>query len=262
MEIHMQPALLETEQLIPGKQLPTDPLLGGRSSLRLEALGLMTAGIVHDLGNMIQILSSTVDVLDQHPTIKATNALQPAIGRAVNSLDRARALIQQILSFARQNDTEQESVDIAMCLAGMERLLRWIGKNDMRIDIHVDADVPPVICNRGNLENAVLNLALNARDAMPEGGALSIRATPSRDNGDAVTAVALRVSDNGHGMTRETTARAFDPFFTTKTGAAGTGLGLTMVRRFAQETGGNVVIESTSILGTTVTLRLPLLPRP
>jgi signal transduction histidine kinase len=258
----MQHALLATEPLMHGMQLPADPLLGGRSSLRLEALGLMTAGIVHDLGNMIQILSNTVDVLHQHPTIKATNALQPAIGRAVNSLDRTRALIQQILSFARQNDTEQESVDIAMCLAGMERLLRWIGRNDMRIDIHVDADVPPVICNRGNLENAILNLALNARDAMPEGGALAIQATSSRDSDDTVTGVALRVSDNGRGMTRETMARAFDPFFTTKTGTPGTGLGLTMVRCFAQEAGGNVVIESTSILGTTVILQLPLRPRP
>src|SRR5262245_4812536 len=200
MEIHMQPALLETEQLIPGKQLPTDPLRAGRASLRLEALGLMTAGIVHDLGNMIQVLSSTVDVLDQHPTIKATTALQPAIDRAVNSLGRASALIKQILSFARSADSQQESVDIALCLAGMERLLRWIGKNDMRVDIRTDADLPPVICDRGDFENAILNLALNARDAMPEGGALSIRATASRDGDGVLTGVALRVSDSGRGM--------------------------------------------------------------
>jgi signal transduction histidine kinase len=209
---------------------------------------------------MIQRLSSTVDVLDQHPTIKATTALQPTIDRAVNSLERARALIKQILSFARETHSKQESVDIALCLAGMERLQRWIGKNDLGIDIRADADMPPVICNRGNLENAILNLVLNARDATPKGGALSIRATASRDGDGTVTGVALRVSDNGRGMTRETMARAFDPFFTTKTGARGTGLGLTMVRRFAQETGGSVVIESTSVLGTTVTLRLPLQP--
>jgi signal transduction histidine kinase len=256
----MQSALLKTEQLISGKQLPADPLGTGRASLRLEALGLMTAGIVHDLGNMIQILSSTVDVLDQHPTIKATPALQPAIDRAVNSLGRASALIKQILSFARTADSKQESVDLPLCLAGVERLLRWIGKNDMRVDIHTDADMPPVICNRGNLENAILNLALNARDAMPDGGTLSIRATASRDGDGVATGVALRVSDSGRGMTRATMARAFDPFFTTKTGARGTGLGLTMVRRFAQESGGNVVIESTSVLGTTVALLLPLQP--
>src|SRR5262249_6647726 len=121
MEIHMQPALFDAAQLIPGTPLSADPLRAGRASLRLEALGLMTAGIVHDLGNMIQILSSTVDVLDQHPSIKATTALQPTIGRAVNALERARTLIKQILSFAREADSKLESVDIAMCLAGMER---------------------------------------------------------------------------------------------------------------------------------------------
>jgi hypothetical protein len=107
----MQHPLLAAEPRMPCGQPPADLFSRERSSLRLEALGLMTAGIVHDLGNMIQILSSTVDVLDQHPTVKATNALQPAIDRAVNSLERARALIQQILSFARQNDGEQEQVD-------------------------------------------------------------------------------------------------------------------------------------------------------
>jgi signal transduction histidine kinase len=258
----MQYALLEAEPHTPRRQLSADPLFAGRASLRLEALGLMTAGIVHDLGNMIQILSSTVDVLDQHPTVRATKALEPAIDRAINSLERARGLIKQILSFARQNDTEQESVDMAVCLAGMERLLRWIGKNDMRIDVHVDADVPPVTCNRWNLENAILNLALNARDAMPEGGSLSIRATSSRDSDDTVTGVALRVSDNGWGMTRETMARAFEPFFTTKTSARGNGLGLTMVQHFVQEAAGGVTINSELGVGTTVTLWLPLRPRP
>lgn len=256
----MQPALLETERPIRNRQLCADPLLGGRASLRLEALGLMTAGIVHDLGNMIQILSSTVDVLDQHPAIKATKALQPAIDRAVTSLDRARALIKQILSFARDRDNKQESVDLATCLAALERLLRWIGKSDMRIAIQVAADTPPVFCNRSNLENAILNLALNARDAMSGSGVLSITAMPSSNRGVA-TGVEVHISDTGHGMSSGTINRAFDPFFTTKSGARGHGLGLTMVRRFAQETGGNVTIESELDVGTTVTLRLPLRPR-
>jgi signal transduction histidine kinase len=242
-----------------GRQVSADPLLAGRASLRLEALGLMTAGIVHDLGNIIQILSGTVDVLDQHPTIKATKALQPTIDRAVTSLERARALIKQILSFARENASVREDVDLAICLAALERLLRWIGKHQMRIEIEVAADTPPVFCNRWNLENAILNLALNARDAMPEGGALSITATPCCNRGK-VTGVVLRVSDNGHGMSPETIERAFDPFFTTKT-ARGNGLGLTMVRRFAQENGGSVTIESRLRLGTTVTLQLPLPPK-
>lgn len=260
----MQPALLQTDATVPStlpsRAAPADPFRSGRASFRLEALGLMTAGIIHDLGNILQILSNTVDFLDQHPTIRATNALQPAVARAVTSLDRASALIRQILSFARGKDTKQESVDIAMCLAGLERLLRWIGKNNMRIDVHVDADVPRVMCNRWNLENAILNLALNARDAMPKDGLLSITATPSCDGNDVVTGVVLRVCDTGCGMTKETMARAFDAFFTTKISTGGTGLGLMMVRRFAEETGGIVTIQSNLGLGTTVALWLPIPP--
>ncbi len=257
----MQPAFIEAEPLTPGRQPSADPLLAGRVSLRLEALGYMTAGIVHDLGNIIQILSSTVDVLDQHPAIRATKQLQPTIDRAVTSLERARVLVEQILGFARTSDSKHESVDLAMCLAGLERLLRWIGKNDMRIDIQVAADVPPVVCNRSNLENAILNLALNARDAMPDGGVFSIRATTCSNRG-IVTGVVLRVSDTGIGMTPETIARAFEPFFTTKTGARGHGLGLPMVQHFAHESGGNVTIESKVGIGTTITLRLPLQSKP
>jgi len=251
----MQPAFLKVNPIENGQQ-SIDPLSAGRASLRLEALGLMTAGIVHDLGNIMQILSGTVDVLDQHPAIRTTRALQPTIHRAVMSLDRASALIKTILSFAQEADDSSETVDIAMCLEKLAPLLRWIGKSDVRVNIHVAAGVPTIECSRPNLENALLNLALNARDAMPTGGTLSITAAPSSDLAQ-VTGVVLRVSDTGCGMAPETIARAFEPFFTTKSNERGTGLGLAMVRRFAQEAGGCVSIESKPALGTTVTLRLP-----
>lgn len=251
----MQPALSEIHSNFPGRQPAAEPSLAGRASLRLEALGLMTAGIVHDLGNMIQIMSGTVDLLDQHPTIKATKGLEPAIDRAVRSLECARALIRQILSFARESSNEREDVDLVVCLGALERLLRWVG-GGLRVEIDVAADTPLISCNRWGLENAVLNLALNARDAMPEGGLLAINAAPWRNRG-IVSGVVLRISDTGKGMSPETLERAFDPFFTTKSGARGTGLGLTMVRCFAQETGGSVSIESDPGAGTTVMLQLP-----
>lgn len=232
------------------------PLETGPDVIRLEALGLMTAGIVHDLGNTIQILSSSVEILDEHPTIKATRALHPVVGRAVRSLDRASALIRQILGFARNDGAQEEVVDLAVCLGGLERLLRWIGRDGMNLKVHVADGLPELICNRWNLENAILNLVLNARDAMPDGGTVQIDVGTSEDG----SRLLLRVADSGHGMTPDIKARAFEPFFTTKTERRGNGLGLAMVRRFAQEAGGSVDIWSEPHLGTTVTLRLPVRP--
>jgi signal transduction histidine kinase len=224
--------------------------------IRLEALGLMTAGIVHDLGNTIQILTSSVEILDEHPTIKATRALHPVVGRAVRSLDRASALIKQILGFARNDGTQEEVVDVAICLAGLVRSLKWIGKDGAGLKIHMVEDLPLLICNRWNLENAILNLVLNARDAMPDGGTVEISVDSSEDREWLV----LHVSDAGHGMTPEIKARAFDPFFTTNTKKRGNGLGLALVRRFALEAGGTADIWSEPHMGTTVTLRLPVRP--
>ncbi|MGD9802018.1 MAG: sensor histidine kinase [Hyphomicrobiaceae bacterium] len=239
-----------------GMRQKIDPLEAGRDVIRLEALGLMTAGIVHDLGNMIQILSASVEILDDHPTIKATRALRPVVGRAVRSLDRASALVQQILGFARNEGTLEEDVDLAMCFAGLERLLRWIGRDRFRLRMRVAPDLPPLFCNRCNLENVVLNLVLNARDAMPDGGTVTID-VGTREDGDWIM---LRVSDTGKGMPPDIKSRAFEPFFTTKGQRRGNGLGLTMVRRFVQEAGGNVDIKSQVGEGTTVTLRFPVRP--
>lgn len=255
----MQSALQKVDERTFQHQSSSDALCDGHPSTRLEALGMMTAGIVHDLGNIIQILSSTVELLDCHPTIKATTSLQPPMRRAVSSVARASTLIAQVLKFARGDRAEQENVDLKQCLMDLKPLLRWIGNNRMRLDIHVDADVPAVVCKRWDLENAILNLALNARDAMPARGTLSITAMPRR-NGRIVTEVAVSVSDTGRGMSSQTIARAAEPFFTTKT-SAGTGLGLTMVRRFAQEAGGDVILKSRLGVGTTVTLLLPVRPR-
>lgn len=233
--------------------LETRPPEVGGDVIRLEVLGLMTAGIVHDLGNTIQILSSSVEILDEHPTIRATRALHPVVGRAVRSLDRASAMIKQILGFARNDAVHEEVVDLTFCFGSLERLLRWIGRDGLNIDIHVASGLPALICNRWNLENAVLNLVLNARDAMPDVGTVAIDV----DRSDDGKWFLLRVSDTGHGMTPDIKARAFEPFFTTKAEQRGNGLGLAMVRRFAQEAGGSADIWSESGVGTTVTLRLP-----
>jgi len=255
----MNSELQKRDEKVFGPQSSSVAVVDGHIPKRLEALGMMSAGIVHDLGNIIQILSGSIELLDRHPVIKTSASLRPPMRRAVNSVARASALIAQILSFARGGATEHESVDLKQCLTDLKPLLRWISNNRMRLEIRVDADVPAVACNRAGLENAILNLALNARDAMPGRGTLSITAA-ARRNGHIVTEVAIRVSDTGQGMSSQIMARVLEPFFTTKPPQAGSGLGLPMVRRFAEEAGGDVILESSPGQGTTVTLLLPLRP--
>ncbi|MDQ2084440.1 ATP-binding protein [Xanthobacteraceae bacterium Astr-EGSB] len=253
----MRSMMTEAKSASIGARLPLDLPSPQQGAVRLEAIGLMTAGIVHDLGNTIHVLSGTLEVLDQHPAIKSSKELQPAVDCACRSLERARATIKQILSIAREDETKYDTVDLAICLSALEQPLRWIGNSKMRVKIDVDPVAPRIVCDRGNLENAILNLALNARDAIPTAGVLSIVVSTRRVRGIA-TELVLRVSDTGKGMSPETISRAFDAFFSTKTGVGGNGLGLTMVRRFAEDLGGNVTIESRLGVGTTVTLRIPV----
>jgi signal transduction histidine kinase len=242
--------------------MASDPIartLPDHDDLRLAALGLMTAGIVHDVGNIIQVLSSTVRIVQRHPTIHATPALRPVIADASAALDGASDLIRQIGGFARGVDEGSQEVDIAHCLTGLERLLRWMVHTPVSISVDVSGNVLPVRCHRRNFENAILNLVMNARDAMPTGGVISIAAAMSQASGTAPD-IFITVSDNGSGMPPEVMAKAFDPFFTTKGGRRGNGLGLAMVRRFAQLAGGSVALQSRLGEGTQVTLRLPTFP--
>ncbi|MGE0766636.1 MAG: sensor histidine kinase [Hyphomicrobiaceae bacterium] len=187
----------------------------------------------------------------------ATASLQPPLRRAVGSVARAEALISQVLRFAQGQAMEQQSVDLKQCLTDMQPMLRWIADNTMRVDVQIDAEVPPLFCSRFDLEAAILNVALNAHEAMPGAGTLSITAIPLR-SGQAIEGVAISIADTGRGMSPQTRSRAMEPFFTTNATGGGNGLGLAMVRRFAREAGGDVAIESQLGIGTTVTLRLPI----
>lgn len=241
-------------------EIPTDLFRAGRDTLRLEALGLMTAGIVHDLGNMIQVLSSAMSILNRHPGVRAAEGLEPVVASAVQSLERATALIGMISGFGRAGECEVEDLDVALCLAGLERLLCWITAGSIRLDLRVSPVCPRVSCSRRHFENALLNLVLNARDAMPAGGVLTIDAMALSEGGQP-SEVIINVTDTGEGMDAKTLSRAFEVFFTTK-GSRGSGLGLAMVRRFTHEAGGGVTARSQPGLGTTVTLTLPAAPRP
>jgi signal transduction histidine kinase len=213
-----------------------------------------TAGIIHDLGNLIQIASSAVNIVARNPSID-TATLKPVIAGARASLERAGALVRQTIGLARERASSAEQVNLATCLTDVQALFQITGQRNIRLDVDVDTNLPLLTCDPLALQNAVLNLLFNARDAMPNGGTVSVRAEAiSLDSGKGIE---LRIADRGIGMKPDTMLRAFDPFFTTKTDGMG-GVGLSMVERFVQEVGGRVLIESEYGVGTTVRLQMLL----
>lgn len=215
------------------------------------------AGVVHDLGNLIQIASSALNIIGRNPRI-GDGALGPVVARAKASLERAGALVRQTVGRVGHSLTEApaltEAVCVRACLDEIGLLLASLCEPNVDLVIDAAADLPPVRCNRLNLQNVILNLVLNAREAMVDGGTITIALGEPVPSGSGLE---LRVVDTGVGMNPETLERAFDPFFTTKDPGRGGGLGLAMVKRFAQEVGGSVQIVSAPGAGATVTMRLP-----
>lgn len=211
------------------------------------------AGIVHDLGNLIQIASSAVRIVARDPSIR-TAGLEPVIDGARTSLERAGALVRRIIGTASERAPAIEPVNVETCLAEIEALIQAMPERAIQLNVQTNSDLPLVRCDPLALQNAVLNLVFNARDAMPDGGVISVRAMGTAFRSDE--GVEVRVADRGVGMKPDTIARAFEPFFTTKCDGLG-GIGLAMVERFAREAGGHVRIESEYGVGTTVTLQLP-----
>jgi len=215
-------------------------------------------GVVHDLGNLIQIAASAVNIIGRSPHNRGGAMLEPTIARARTALLQAGALVRQTV----QPPTEPTLLwrtadlqDIGSCLEEIWALIEWTCQPDITLSLELADNLPGIACNRLELQNAILNLVINARDATPKGGAIRIiaglnAASPSR--------IDLTVADDGVGMSRETLLAAFRPYFTTKSQGRGAGLGLPMVHRFAEQAGGRVDIESAPGAGAAVTIRLPV----
>ncbi|WP_245441944.1 sensor histidine kinase [Mesorhizobium hawassense] len=216
---------------------------------------MSAAGIVHDLGNLIQVASSALNHLARDPNVSAAPDLGSVIAGAKTALERAGGLVRQTIGAAGGICSDIQQANVCDCLAEIETLIRSAWDAGIRLEVRVRPDLPLIRCDRIGLQNAVLNLLFNARDAMPDGGLISVEAAfvPERAT---VGQIVIRIQDNGIGMTGETMVRAFDPFFTTKGEGLG-GVGLPMVKRFAEESGGSVALQSTLGAGTTVTLRFP-----
>ncbi|OFE12991.1 hypothetical protein PHACT_07440 [Pseudohongiella acticola] len=237
-----------------------------RQSQKMEAVGQLTGGIAHDFNNLLTVIlgsaDALVDIHTNNPIARelATNTMQAA--------ERGATLTARLLSFARLQALTPEHLNPRDLLNGIGGLIRRTIDEDIEIDTRIAVDVLPIDVDRGQLENAVLNLVINARDAMPEGGRLTIEAanvTFADDDllhadGDGMKAgryVVIAVSDNGCGMSPDTLERAFEPFFTSKEAGKGSGLGLSMVWGFVQQSNGHAQIYSEPGEGTTVRLYFP-----
>lgn len=218
------------------------------ASQRMEALGALAGGVAHDFGNLLTVLMSVRVLLESEPLTPSAKALVTDMGDVT---DRANGLVRQLLTFAREQPGQPRELDVAAVVRGLRPLLsRLVGPE---IALSIDAPGPCVARVDGSqLEQVVMNLAVNARDAMPEGGALSL--TVRVEDG----AGRLEVSDTGVGMDPATAARIFEPFFTTKGNDRGTGLGLATVHGIAQQWGGAVDVRSELGRGTTFEIVFPL----
>lgn len=237
-----------------------------RQSQKMESMGQLTGGVAHDFNNL---LTPIIGSLDRLVTRGLGNEReQRLMAGALESAERAKVLVQRLLAFARRQPLQPVAVDVKALVEGMAGLLvSTLGPTiDVRVDI--EEELPPALADANQLEMALLNLAVNARDAMPDGGQLTIvasRASVRASDGSGPTMalrlghyVRLSVTDTGSGMDKATLARAIEPFFSTKGIGRGTGLGLSMVHGLAAQLGGALTIKSEPDRGTTVELWLPL----
>jgi PAS domain S-box-containing protein len=245
-------AALETTE-----QHRTETLL--RHAQRLESLGLLTGGIAHDFNNYLGIISANLECI--LPALDKASSLYRYGENALTAARQGADLTRNLLAFARQQPLRPSRLDLNALLKDFGSILRHITGPAIALDCDLDPDLWPCEADPGELQNALVNLAINACDAMPEGGTLTIR-TRNRhmagaENGRNGYSVQLSVTDTGHGMPLDVLEHAFDPFFTTKPARDGTGLGLSMVYGFARQSGGQVDIDSVVGRGTTVEIRLP-----
>ena len=231
-----------------------------RQAQKMEAVGQLTGGIAHDFNNMLAVVSNALELLDRRFTSGDERA-RHFVGMAKGGVRRAAQLTQRLLAFSRQQSLAPQAVDVNRLVAGMSEMLTHSLGAAIAIDTVLAPDLWPTHVDPNQLEHALLNLAVNARDAMEGGGRLTI-ASANRHlapldasahagiaAGDYVT---IAVTDTGAGMSEEIVARAFDPFFTTKEVGRGTGLGLSQVYGFVRQSGGHVRIDSVPGRGTTV----------
>jgi signal transduction histidine kinase/CheY-like chemotaxis protein len=228
-----------------------------RQTQKMESLGQLTGGVAHDFNNLLAVFATGLQLLERNVTGEQRQRILDGMRRAVA---RGTGLTRHLLAFSRRRPVNPESIDVAAHLKGMREMLNGSLGGDIQVEMKFDSEVWPVEIDAGELELAILNLCLNARDAMAAGGAVTITSENVQvdsERGPQADYVKLCVTDTGCGMPPEVLARAFEPFFTTKDVGKGSGLGLPQVYGFAHQSRGQVTIDSEVGVGTIVTLLLP-----
>ena len=225
---------------------------------KMETIGQLSGGLAHDFNNLLTVISGSVEAIERHLPDGDPRLRRFALA-AKQGVERATALTNRLLSFARRQALEPKLLDINRLILGMSDLLHGTLGEAITAEMRLADDLPPVFVDPSQLETAILNLAVDARDAMPEGGRLTIetaRASFAEMAPDPGEYVRIAVTDCGSGMSADTRARAFEPFFTTKQTGEGTGLGLAQVYGFIKQSGGHCRLDSEPGKGTTVILYL------
>jgi len=232
---------------------------------KMEAVGQLTGGLAHDFNNLLTGITGSLELLKTRIAQGRTGDLDPFVAAAQGAASRAAALTHRLLAFARRQTLDPKQIGPNKLIAGMEEMVQRTVGPEIKVETVLAIGLWPILCDPNQLENAILNLCINARDAMLEGGRLTIetantwldeRGAQERDM-EPGQYVAICVTDTGIGMAPEVVLRAFDPFFTTKPTGQGTGLGLSMIYGFAKQSGGQVRIYSEPGAGTTVRIYLP-----
>lgn len=227
-----------------------------RQAQKLEAIGQLTGGLAHDFNNLLTIVLGSAEVLSE--ALGDTPELKDLADMTLAAADRGAELTNHLLAFARRQALKPETLDPAGLASGVQKLLRRTLPGDIRLEMKLQPDVGAIEADRGQMEVALLNLVINARDAMPRGGTVTITVGDHQPEDTASGGtVAITVTDDGVGMSEETLARAFEPFYTTKPIGAGSGLGLSMVHGFVHQSGGEVRMRSRPGGGCSITLLFP-----
>ena len=230
-----------------------------RQSQKMEAMGQLTGGVAHDFNNLLMVASSGLDLMERTTDPVKRERLRTGIRQAV---DRGAKLTQQLLTFARRSPMHPEVIDPSERIRGMDTLLDRSMREDVKVVLDLPERIWPIEVDPSQMEVALLNIAINARDAMPDGGTITLRTSNIDGDGETPDRVRIAIADTGTGIAPEVITKIFEPFFTTKGIGRGTGLGLSQVYGFARASGGEAQVDSIVGAGTTISLLIPRSTKP